>query len=229
MKEQTFKNYYLGRSNTAAYDFLLASILFPGHVMNPLYIYGDSGVGKTHLLRAVQDTPNHLIPARRTVYTTARELCDELVKSIQAGEICRMFENRFRDADIVMIDDVQYIAKKNATQAEIAGILVALCDRNQQVILACDRPLEEFPILYLRMRTRSKSLKKVRIHLPDRTLRKKLIWKKAEALGLTISNETASDILKKSYTSLAIDGALNELKLRSDMNGGCLTMKRMTE
>ena len=178
MKEQTFGKYYLGKSNTAAYALLLVSIFLPGRIMNPLYIYGDSGVGKTHLLRAVQHTERLLIPRRRATYNTARELCDELVKSIQSGEMCRMDETRYLGADIVMIDDMQHFVGKIATQNLISQMLLALCDRNQKVIMAGDRPLEKFPVLYDRMRTQSRSLREVRIHLPDRKIRKKMLRKK---------------------------------------------------
>ena len=221
MKERNFKNYYLGRSNISAYSFLLASIFLPGRFMNPLYIYGSSGVGKTHLLRAVQHLDNNFIPARRTAYTTVRELCDELVKSIQNGELCRMYEERYRGADIVMIDDVQYIADKNATQDVLAQLILTLCDRNQQVILVCDRPLKAFTVLYVRMYTRFGRRREVEIFLPDRKLRKKLIRKKSKAMGLTISEEAAAYIMEKASVSPQIDGLLNELKLRRKMNESC--------
>ena len=209
MKTRTFGNFCLGKTNATAYGMVLAAILLPRHRINPLYIYGASGVGKTHLLRAVQ----HCNPA---VYTTAREICDELIRSILHGE--SWDDKRFRHADIVLIDDLQYIADKTATQDELARLIISLCDWNQQVILACDRPLKELPVLYERMRIRSGCLREVKIFLPDRRLRKKLIRKKTKARGLTISDETVDHILAAASSSLEIDGLLNELQLRRDMN-----------
>lgn len=221
MKERNLKNYYLGKSNVIAYSFLLTTIVLPGRLVNPLYIYGDSGVGKTHLMRAVQHAYNYLIPTKRAVYITARELCDELVKSILNGEACKMVENIYREADILMIDDLQYIADKNATQVEMSQVFLELCDRNRQVILACDRPLKEFPALYARMYARFGELREVELHIPDRKLRRKLIRKKVKAMGLTISDETAAYILENAFISPQIDGLLNELELRRKMNGRC--------
>lgn len=154
IRKHTFRNFYLGRSNVAAYILVLFSVVFPGCVVNPLFIYGVSGVGKTHLLRAVQNAYWNFKPSRRSVYTTARELCDELLKCIKNGKACEINDKTFRGADIVMIDYLQYVVDKKASQDELARIILFACDRKQQVILASDRPLEEFHVLNDRLRTR---------------------------------------------------------------------------
>ena len=150
------------------------------------------------------------------------------MRSILRGE--SWDEKKFRHADIVLIDDLQFIADKVATQDELSRLISKLCDRDQQVILACDLPLKEFPALRYRMRTRRRpTVWTVAIHPPDRKLRKKLIRKKTKAIGLTISDETAADILEKASNSRQIDGLLNELKLQRIMSQTSKDMQKNGE
>ena len=151
--ELTFDTFVVGSSNTFAHAAALAVANAPGEAYNPLFIYGNSGLGKTHLLYAICDQIARDKPDAKILYTRGEDFTNELISSIQK-QTTEEFHNKYRTVDVLLVDDVQFIAGKDRTQEEFFHTFNTLVQDKKQIVLTSDRPPKEIANLEDRIRTR---------------------------------------------------------------------------
>ena len=149
----TFDTFVIGGSNNIAYAAAKAVAAQPAKAFNPLYIYGDVGLGKTHLMHAIGNKIKEDNPSARITYVTSETFTNELIQSIQDNTNAQ-FRNKYRNVDVLMIDDVQFIAGKNTTQEEFFNTFNTLHTSGRQIVISSDKPPKEIPALEERLRSR---------------------------------------------------------------------------
>ena len=174
----TFDNFIEGDSNKFARAACLAVAMEPATTYNPLFIYGNSGLGKTHLLYAVINYIKNNHPKMKIVYKKSEDFINELIAAIQRGDTAS-FKNKYRTADVLLIDDIQFIAGKESTQEEFFHTFSALYESGKQIILTSDRPPKEIKPLEDRLRTRFEGGLLADVQKPSFELRTAIIKKKA--------------------------------------------------
>ena len=212
IKEYTFDNFIVGESNKFAHAACRA-VANRDESYNPLFIYGQSGLGKTHLLYAITNQMKENAPSIRIVYKKGDDFTNELVLSIQGGTTATAaFRDKYRSADVLLIDDIQFIAGKEATQEEFFHTFSALYEEGKQIILTSDRPPKEIKTLEERLRTRFEWGLIADIQPPSFELRTAIIRKKAEALNIVISMQMVEYMAEKLQNNIRqIEGALKKL------------------
>ena len=222
--EYTFENFIVGGSNKFAHAACVAVANNPGEVYNPLFIYGPSGLGKTHLMYAVTNDIKRRYPSKKIIYVTCEEFTNELIEAIFSKKNTPMFREKYRSADVLLIDDVQFISKTESTQEELFHTFNELFENHKQIILTSDRPPKEIKLLEDRIKTRFEWGLLADIQPPDMELRSAIIMKKAEALKLSLSAEVVeylSDKLKSNIRQ--IEGSLKRLGAVSLLSGEEIT------
>ncbi len=222
-KEYTFENFIVGGSNKFAHAACTAVANNPGEVYNPLFIYGQSGLGKTHLMYAVTNEIKRQDPNKKIIYVTCEEFTNELIESISKKKTAS-FREKYRHTDVLLIDDVQFIGGKESTQEEFFHTFNELFDNHKQIILTSDRPPKEINLLTDRLKNRFEWGLLADIQPPDMELRSAIIIKKAEAMGLTLSPDVVeylSDKLKSNVRQ--IEGSLKRLGAMSFLSGEKIT------
>ncbi len=219
--EYTFENFIVGSSNKFAHAACIAVAKDPaGRTAavtgyNPLFIYGPSGLGKTHLLYAVINHIRSEFPSLKIVYVRGEEFTNQMVNSI-ADKTTEQFRAKYRKADVLLIDDIQFIAGREATQEEFFHTFNALYEDHKQIILTSDRPPRDIKTLEDRLKTRFEWGLTADIQPPDPDLRCAIIKSKAANIGLTLSNDVI-DFLAESLKSniRQFEGALKKLSALS--------------
>ena len=181
----TFDNFIVGPTNRFAHAASLAVADNPIITYNPLVIYGNSGVGKTHLLLAIKNHIKKKFPQKNISYVRSEEFTNNLIDSLRDGTI-DVFRNRMRNADVLLIDDIQFIAGKESTQEEFFNTFNTLYQNNKQIVVTLDRPPVEIKTLDDRIRSRFESGLFADITPPDFETRVRIINKKAEQLSIQI-------------------------------------------
>lgn len=183
----TFENYIVGSSNRFAHAAAMAVADSEQtiNLYNPLLIYGNSGVGKTHLLLAVKNHASKKFPNKKIEYIRGEEFTNNMIKALQDGSIDE-FKNRYRNIDIFLMDDIHFIAGKDQTQEEFFNTFNSLYQNNKQIIVTCDRPLKEIKTLEDRIRSRFEGGVMADITPPDFETRVGIINTKASLLNLTL-------------------------------------------
>lgn len=189
----TFENFIVGSTNKFAHAAALAVASNPSHSYNPLFIHGDSGLGKTHLLNAIryEVAKNH--PDFHIVYVDGEAFTNEIISAIRDSSTVE-FHEKYRAADLLLVDDIQFIAGKESTQEEFFHTFNTLYNSNKQIVLASDRPPKEIKSLEDRLRTRFESGLIADIQPPDFETRVAIIRRKAALLGLDIPDDVAEFI-----------------------------------
>ncbi|MBR4761128.1 MAG: chromosomal replication initiator protein DnaA [Clostridia bacterium] len=186
----TFDNFVVGSSNEFAHAASLAVADNPNIVYNPLVIYGPSGVGKTHLLLAIKNHIKKNFPYKNVEYTRCEDFTNQLIKSLHEGKLgmgtIDDFRNKYRNADVLLIDDIQFIAGKESTQEEFFNTFNTLYQNNKQIVVTLDRPLKEIKTLDDRIRSRLSAGLFADISSPNFETRVGIIRKKAEQCNITI-------------------------------------------
>lgn len=181
----TFDHFIVGSSNKFAHAAATAVSKKPAVVYNPLFIYGQSGLGKTHLLYSIAHELRGTHPSFKIVYVKGEDFTNELVTSIQEGDM-QNFREKYRTADLLLLDDIQFIAGKERTQEEFFHTFNTIYEANRQIVLTSDRPPKEINTLEDRLRTRFEMGLLADIQPPDYETRLAIIKSKAEQYGYTL-------------------------------------------
>jgi len=213
----TFETYVVGPSNKMAYAAARSVAENPAKNYNPLFIYGDSGLGKTHLLYAIAHLAKRRKPENTIVYIKGDEFTNELVRSIREGKNAE-FRAKYREASLLLVDDIQFIAGKPQTQEEFFHTFNTLYEAGKQIVLTSDRPPREMTQLEDRLRTRFEWGLMVDVAPPDFETRLAIIKNKAALLGVQLPDEI-SDYIAENVTANVrqIEGTLNKILAYRDL------------
>lgn len=211
----TFENFVVGDSNRMAFASCYAVAKYPGQHCNPLFIYGPPGLGKTHLLYAIAHKIEEELPSFNIIYCTSEDFTNEMIEAISKKENAE-FREKYRSADVLMIDDIQFIGGKDATQLEFFNTFNTLFEANKQIIVASDRPPKDIPVLEKRIRSRFESGAIIDIKSPDPELREAIIRRKAMDLNLSIPTSAIRYITDNvSENVRQIEGIMKHLNIYS--------------
>ena len=207
----TFENFISGDSNKFAYNACYAIAHSDEVTYNPLFIHGKSGLGKTHLMYAIINTLLERDPSQKVIYIKGEEFTNTLVEAIK-NKTTEQFRERYRMADILLVDDIQFIAGKSATQDEFFHTFNVLYEAQKQIIVTCDRPIHEMKNLEERIRTRLEWGLSADITPPDTELRIAIIKKKAEEVNLNLPDEIVEFMASKLKDNIRlIEGGIKKL------------------
>ena len=192
-QDYSFENFVVGSSNKFAHAASQAVASKPAGYYNPLFIYGGSGLGKTHLLYAICNEIRKNSPAANILFTKGEYMANELIEAIQKGQTME-FRAKYRQVDVLLIDDIQFISGKVSTQEEFFHTFDALHQANKQIVLTSDRPPREIATLEERLRTRFEMGLLADIQPPDLETRIAIIRRKAQLLDIPITDDIAEYI-----------------------------------
>lgn len=229
LDEYTFSNFIEGASNKFAKAACLAVANTPATDFNPLFIHGNSGLGKTHLLCAVINHMREKYPRLKIVYKKCEDFMNELISAISTYST-QEFKEKYRGADVLLIDDIQFIAGKVSTQEEFFHTFSYLYESNKQIILTSDRPPNEIKPLEDRLRSRFEGGLIADIQPPSPELRSAIIKKKSGLLGLPIDNELVEYMASRLHENIRqIEGVIKKLSAMHSMTGAAVTKSSIDE
>ena len=210
--EYTFDTFIVGSSNKFAHAACLAVATNPSHAYNPLFLYGNSGLGKTHLLYAIGNEIKKNDPSKVICYIKGDDFTVELVESLRLAKM-NEFRQKYRQADILLVDDVQFIGGKESTQEEFFHTFNALYDARKQIVLTSDRPPKEIKTLEDRLRSRFEQDLIADIQPPDLETRIAIIKRKAELDGVEISDEVCEYVASKIKANIRqLEGTVKKIQ-----------------
>jgi chromosomal replication initiator protein len=209
-----FGTFVIGKNNRFAHAAALAVAESPSNAYNPLFLYGGAGLGKTHLMHAVWHYINQNNSSLRVLYVSSETFTNELIKSIKEQKSFQ-FRNKYRNIDVLLIDDIQFIEKKESTQEEIFHTINTLYEANKQIIISSDRPPRDLFTLSERLRSRFEWGLVADIQAPDYETRVAILRNKAELDGYELSEDLLSVInliAEKIHSNIReLEGALNRV------------------
>ena len=214
----TFDSFVVGPSNRFAHGAAIAVSNTPGQVYNPLFIYGPAGVGKTHLLYAIANGIRKHNPDSRVVYIKGDQFTNELIDAIKNGKNIE-FRSKYREADLFLIDDIQFIAGKESTQEEFFHTFNKLYEEHKQIVMTSDRKPSDMLTLEDRLKTRFEWGLLADIQPPDYETRKAIIKTKANSLGLDLPDEVCNYIAVNVTNNVRqIEGTVKKILAYRDLN-----------
>ncbi len=226
----TFETFVIGNSNRFAHAACLAVAESPNDAYNPLFIYGGVGLGKTHLMHAIGHLVRKNNKDARVVYVSSEKFMNEMIHSIQNNANEAFREKYRKNVDVILIDDIQFIAGKESTQQELFHTFNELKDSNKQIILSSDRPPHEIPTLEDRLRTRFASGLIADIEAPDLETRIAILRKKAEADKILVSDEILLYIAQKIKSNIReLEGALIRVMAYARLTNESITVELAAE
>ena len=213
----TFSTFITGPSNRLAQAASMAVAENPATAYNPLFLYGGVGLGKTHLLHAIGNLASE--NGQNVMYVTSEEFTNDLIQAIR-NHSTQEFRERYRDVDVLLIDDIQFIAGKEATQEEFFHTFNALHEMNKQIVICSDRPPRALVTLEERLRSRFEMGLTADIQIPDLETRIAILRAKAVKAGKTISSEILEQLARRFQNNIReLEGALNRVIAFSDLSG----------
>lgn len=214
----TFANFIVGSSNDLAYTACQAVASTPGTKYNPLFLYGGVGLGKTHLMQAVGNEIAKNQPGARILYISSETFVKEFLESIRFKK--KGFSDKYRNVDVLIVDDMQFIAGKEKTQEEFFHTFNALHQTNKQIIISSDKPPKSIPTLTERLRSRFEWGMSIDIQMPDFETRCAIVETKASLSGIELGRETVEYLANNIKTNVReLEGALNQLLAYAEMRG----------
>ena len=209
--EFTFENFIVGSTNKFAHAAAQAVAANPSGAYNPLFIWGGSGLGKTHLLGAIQFEIHKNFPDYNIVYVDGEKFTNEIISAIHDNTTAE-FHNKYRAADVLLVDDIQFIGGKESTQEEFFHTFNSLYSANKQIIISSDKPPKDMEILDERFRSRFEWGLIVDITLPDYETRMAILHKKEEMDGYDINEEVIKYIANNIKSNIReLEGAINKV------------------
>ena len=223
--QYTFDNFIVGSSNKFAHAACTAVADGAGGAYNPLFIYGPSGLGKTHLMSAIVNEIKKKDPRAKVVYIKGEEFTNEMVKCLSNKEMDK-FHEKYRSCDILLIDDIQFIAGKTSTQEEFFHTFNTLYENHKQIVLASDRPPKDIQPLEERLRSRFEWGIIGDIQPPDLELRIAIIKKKAEQVSIELSGDVLTFLAENLRSNIRqIEGTIKKLSAIVFLEGKEITME----
>ena len=223
--EYTFDNFIVGSSNKFAHAACVAVATRPANDYNPLFIYGQSGLGKTHLLYAITNELTAKRPDIKIIYIKGDEFTNQLVESLKDQKMDK-FRAKYRSCDVLLIDDIQFIAGRNSTQEEFFHTFNALYEEHKQIILTSDRPPSDIKTLEYRLKTRFEWGLIADIQPPEFELRLAITRKKAEQAGIKIPDDVCIFLAENLRTNFRqVEGAIRKLRALAFLHGTEVSME----
>ena len=217
--EYSFENFIVGSSNKFAHAASQAVASKPAGYYNPLFIYGGSGLGKTHLLYAICNEIRKNTPSVKIIYTKGEYIANELIEAIGTGSTPE-FRAKYRLVDVLLVDDIQFIAGKVSTQEEFFHTFDALHQANKQIVLTSDRPPKEIATLEERLRTRFEMGLLADIQPPDLETRIAIVKRKSQLLDLSITDNIAEYIASQLKNNVRqLEGAVKRMRAQYLLGG----------
>jgi chromosomal replication initiator protein len=221
----TFETFIVGPSNRLPHAASMAVADKPAQAFNPLFIYGGVGLGKTHLMHAIGHRAIGLRPETQVLYVSSEKFTNDLIKSIMAQRTDQ-FRERYRSADILMIDDIQFIAGKEATQEEFFHTFNELYQSGRQIIVSSDKPPKAIPTLEDRLRSRFEGGLIADVQAPDFETRTAILSRKGQSLGVHVSSDVLEYVARKVQSNIReLEGALNKIIALAQLYGQPIRME----
>ncbi len=223
-KNYTFENFIVGKSNIMAYEASKRTALSDSVIFNPLFIYGNVGLGKTHLLNAIANYKVNNFPNYKILYLTAEQFMNMFIKAIQQKSMMQ-FKDDLRSSNLLIIDDFQFLGSKEATQEEFFHTFNALIESGNQIVITADKEPSLLPGVESRLKSRLGWGLVADIHQPDFELKVSILKSKAENLKITVSSEVLEYIAKEINSSVReLEGALLKVAKYSEWTNSELSI-----
>ena len=223
-----FENFVVGNNNRFAHAASLAVAEAPAKAYNPLFLYGGVGLGKTHLMHAIGHYILQQNPEQKVLYITSEKFTIDFINAIkeQATEGNNAFRNRYRNVDVLLVDDIQFIAGKEGTQEEFFHTFNALYEANKQIIISSDRPPKDIEPLEDRLRSRFEWGLTADVQMPDYETRIAILSKKAQLDGIDVPDEINAFIAERVDSNIReLEGSLNRVLALAHLNNQPLSLE----
>lgn len=226
--EYTFEKFIVGDANKFAYNACVSVAEKPSLLYNPLYIYGPSGMGKTHLLYAITDKLKREHPDLKVLYVRGEAFATELIENLSNKKPMQYFREKYRSVDVILIDDIHFIAGKESCQEEFFHTFNALHEQRKQIVLSSDRPPREMKTLEERLRTRFDWGLIVDITPPDVELRTAILKNKARDWGIEVPDKIITFLAENVRNNIRqLEGAIRKIYAYSLVNSTPLTVDKL--
>jgi chromosomal replication initiator protein len=223
--KNTFETFVVGNNNNFAYAAAQAVAQAPGKSYNPLFLYGGVGLGKTHLLHAIGQHVSTHKKSARVAYVSSEKFTNEYIDGIQNNQLAK-FRKKYRQTDVLLIDDIQFLAGKERIQEEFFHTFNALHESHKQIVLTCDRPASEIQNLEQRLVSRFEWGLVTDLQPPDVEMRLAILKKKAQLLNLSLPDEIINFLAHRIRTNIRrLEGALIRVGSYASLTGNKLTIE----